>query len=175
MIVLSDSNVRILKPVPELDYFDSQNADLCREISPLEAWNIIIEEPEPFLKIAFRVRDAISVVFGVKRINGFSGKAAQQAKIGDYLDFFLVEYSDATTLVLTERDRHLDVLTCVATNGANVSITSSVCVHNWFGHAYMIPVGLAHRWIVHRMLRRLQQKLSTKFQGPLCPTKPSSG
>ncbi|MEL7521783.1 MAG: DUF2867 domain-containing protein [Cyanobacteria bacterium J06553_1] len=62
-------------------------------------------------------------------------------------------------MVLTERDRHLDVMTCISINGPTVSITSSVLIHNWFGHAYMIPVGIAHRWIVRRMLRRLRLKM----------------
>ena len=114
-------------------------------------------EPQPVLKIAFRVRDAVSSLFGVKAIGGFSDRKAQDAQVGDYLDFFLVEYADKETLVLTERDRHLDVMTCVSTNGPTVSITSSVRVHNLFGRIYMIPVGITHKWIVRGMLKRLQR------------------
>lgn len=160
MINLADINARVLKPVPELDYFDTQSAQLCREITPLEAWNFAMAEPKPFLKLAFWLRDAVSGVFGVKPIKGFSGKAAMDVTVGDYLDFFVVEYFDEKTLVLTARDRHLDVMTCVSTNGPAVRITSSVEVHNWFGHAYMIPVGVAHRWIVRGDLKRLQRRMN---------------
>jgi len=159
MIQYGDSNARILKAVDELDYFDTQSADLSRELTPLQAWNAIMEDPQPFLRLAFKVRDAVSSRFGVKRIGGFSGEAAQSVDVGQYLDFFLVEYTDADTLVLTERDRHLDVMSCISTKGPTVSITSSVLVHNWFGRAYMIPVSIAHRWIVRRMLRRLRLKM----------------
>lgn len=159
MIRLPNSNIRILQPAPKLNYFDSQGVELARAASPLEAWNVIMAHPQPFLKRAFQVRDAISSLFGVKRIGGFSGQQRQDVTVGDRLDFFLVEYVDDEALVLTERDRHLDVMTCVSTNGRAVSITSSVRVHNLFGHLYMVPVGIAHKWIVRGSLRRLQQKI----------------
>ncbi|MGC1504106.1 MAG: DUF2867 domain-containing protein [Sulfitobacter sp.] len=159
MITLANSNARILEPVQNLDYFDTQSADLSEEITPLEAWNLIMQEPQPILKQAFRVRDAVSSLFGVKKIAGFSGKIAQAVAVGDYLDFFLVEFSTPEVLVLTERDRHLDVMTCISTSGSVISITSSVRVHNWFGHLYMLPVGIAHKWIVRSMLRRIRTKL----------------
>ncbi|WP_349536757.1 DUF2867 domain-containing protein [Sagittula sp. NFXS13] len=152
--------MRILAPLETLDYFDSQTVSLAREISPLQAWNLITEDPQPLLKIAFKVRDAVSRKFGVKSIGGFSGTSTDTVSGGDYLDFFLVEHSDDDTLVLTERDRHLDVMTCVSSQGNEISITSSVTVHNLFGTAYMIPVGIAHKVIVRNMLRRLQRKLS---------------
>ena len=158
MIKLADTNARILEPVPELDYFDTQSVRLYREITPLAAWNFITEDPKPILKLAFRVRDAVSGVFGVKPIKGFSGKAVQAVTVGESLDFFLVEYSDENALVLTARDSHLDVMTCISTDGPVVTITSSVRAHNWFGHAYMIPVGIAHRRIVRGDLRRLQRR-----------------
>ena len=166
MIPVGDNNARILRAVDELDYFDTQSTDLSREVTPVQAWNAIMEDPQPFLKLAFKVRDAVSSRFGVKRIGGFSGEAAQSVDVGQYLDFFLVEYSDRDTLVLTERDRHLDVMTCISTNGLSVSITSSVLVHNWFGRVYMIPVGIAHRWIVRGMLRRLRLKNAVRAQDP---------
>lgn len=157
---MPDSNIRILQPVPELNYFDTQSVQLGRKPSPLEAWNAAMDHPQPLLKLAFRVRDAISSVFGVKRIGGFSGEQKQAVKVGDHLDFFLVEYAGDDALVLTERDRHLDVMTCISVDGTAVSITSSVRVHNLFGHAYMIPVGIAHRWIVRSSLKRVKQKFN---------------
>lgn len=116
-----------------------------------------MRDPQPLLKIAFRIRDTISSAFGVKRIGGFSGEAAASVSVGEHLDFFLVEYVDDACLVLTERDRHLDVMTCISVQARTLSVTSSVCVHNLFGRAYMIPVGIAHRWIVRHMFRRLHR------------------
>jgi len=160
MISMASSNIRILAPLDTLDYFDSQTVSVLSEISPLQAWNLIMSDPQPVLKLAFKIRDAVSRRFGVKSIGGFSGTPKYTVRKGDYLDFFLVEHVDDRTLVLTERDRHLDVMTCVSAQGNEISITSSVAVHNLFGKAYMIPVGIAHKLIVRNMLRRLQRKLA---------------
>ena len=160
MITLSNSEIRILAPVDTLDYFDSQTVCLAKDVSPLQAWNLIMQDPQPLLKLAFGIRDAVSKRFGVKSIGGFPGASHDTVQKGDFLDFFLVEHSDERTLVLTERDRHLDVMTCLSTRGKEISITSSVTVHNLFGRAYMIPVGIAHKFIVRNMLRRLQRKLA---------------
>ncbi len=162
MIMLDSSPVRILAPLETLNYFDTQTVSLPEQVSPLRAWNLIMEDPHPLLNVAFKIRDVVSVRFGVKSIGGFSGTPEETVSVGDYLDFFLVEHTDDTTLVLTERDRHLDVMTCISTQGKEVSITSSVQVHNLFGKAYMVPVGIAHRFIVKNMLNRLQSKLSAK-------------
>lgn len=160
MISLPDSNIRILEPVSDLSYFDTQSVEVAREITPLEAWNIIMTEPQPLLQLAFQVRDTVSSWFGVKKIGGFSGRQTQQVVADDKLDFFLVEYVDEHTLVLTERDRHLDVMTCISTEGHSVAVTSSVRVHNLFGTLYMVPVGIAHKWIVRGMLKHLRQTLA---------------
>ncbi|WP_368733762.1 DUF2867 domain-containing protein, partial [Glutamicibacter soli] len=84
----------------------------------------------------------------MKKIGGFSAVPRSSIQVGEHLDFFLVEHVAPDILVLTERDRHLDVMTCISTLGNSVTITSSVVTHNAFGRAYMVPVGPAHRLIV---------------------------
>ena len=116
-------------------------------------------EQGPLMRLAFRTRDGISALFGVKRIGGFSGTRREAVQAGDYLDFFRVEYSAPEVLVLTERDRHLDVMTCVSLVDRELTITSSVVTHNTFGRLYMLPVGPAHKLIVNSYLKRLQRKL----------------
>jgi hypothetical protein len=152
--------IRTLGPRDQLSYYDSQSVELVRPVAPLEAWNIIMASPQPVLRAAFAVRDAISARFGVKRIGGFTGARVGQVAVGDYLDFFLVEEATPEHLVLTERDRHLDVMTCVSCEGARLSITSSVVTHNLFGRAYMLPVGIAHKVIVRGMLDRLARAVA---------------
>lgn len=115
-------------------------------------------DPLPGLALAFRLRDAISARFGVKRIGGFSGAPVPVPKVGDHLDFFLVEAAEPGRLTLTARDRHLEVMICV-TGGTRLTITASVVTHNLFGRAYMLVVGPAHRLIVWIMLRRLVRGL----------------
>lgn len=154
--------VRTLRPLADLDYYDSRSITLPVAITPLEAWNLMTGEPGLLMRLAFRTRDAISSLFGVKRIGGFSGEKWETARVGERLDFFLVEHSALDALVLTERDRHLDVMLCLSIVGQVLTITSSVVTHNKFGRIYMVPVGLVHKLIVDRDLKRLVQKLDAR-------------
>lgn len=148
-----------LRAPSELDYYDCRSIQLPVEVTALEAWNIMTARPGPWLQLAFRIRDAISALFGVKRIGGFSGTRRESVQVGERLDFFLVEHSAPDRLVLTERDRHLDVMICLSSSERVVTITSSVVTHNAFGRAYMLPVGQVHKLIVNRDLRRLRRTL----------------
>ncbi len=143
-----------------LAFHDVQSIALPRPLGALEAWNLVMADPLPGLGLAFRLRDAISSRFGVRRIGGFSGRRAEKVAAGKRLDFFLVEVSEPEVLVLTERDRHLDVMTSITTTGQRLAITSSVITHNAFGRVYMLPVAPAHRWIVRRMLARVARRLA---------------
>ena len=156
---MTHASVHTLRPLPELDYHDSRSVLLPVQITALQAWNLMTAGQGPLMRLAFRTRDGISSLFGVKRIGGFSGTRREAVQAGDYLDFFLVEHSAPEVLVLTERDRHLDVMTCVSMADRVLTITSSVVTHNTFGRLYMLPVGPAHKLIVNSYLKRLKRKL----------------
>ena len=151
-----------------LDYLDIQTVAVARPMTALQAWMLISEQTGPLMRLAFRIRDTISAVFGVRRIGGFSGSRRGDVTVGDHLDFFLVEHVEPNLLVLTVRDRHLDVMTCVTTGAHSVSITASVVTKNLFGRLYMLPVGFAHRHIVRNSLRRL--KPASALWGSATPT-----
>ncbi|WP_431703284.1 DUF2867 domain-containing protein [Pseudomonas sp. BR20] len=156
------SPAHTLRALPELDYYHIKSVQLPVGITTLEAWNITTAEPGLVMRLAFRIRDAISALFGVRRIGGFSGVARKTVRAGEHLDFFLVEHSASDILVLTERDRHLDVMICLSITDRVLTITSSVITHNLYGHIYMLPVGLAHKVIVSRHLRRLKRSLEKR-------------
>ncbi|MBO5392012.1 MAG: DUF2867 domain-containing protein [Pseudomonas sp.] len=156
---MTRASIHTLRPLPELDYHDSRSVLLPVQITALQAWNLMTAGQGPLMRLAFRTRDGISSLFGVKRIGGFSGTRREAVQAGDYLDFFLVEHSAPEVLVLTERDRHLDVMTCVSMADRVLTITSSVVTHNTFGRLYMLPVGPAHKLIVNSYLKRLKRKL----------------
>ncbi len=160
MTAIDRSGATLVAPRAALNFFDAQSVALPRPVTPLAAWNHLMAHPLPLMATAFRLRDAISARFGVKRIGGFSGAPRDHVQPGDMLDFFRVEAVSDHELVLTERDRHLDVMTSVMVRQNRLCITSSVITHNLFGKLYMLPVGPAHRLIVHQMLRRLSRSLS---------------
>lgn len=154
------AQTRLVADAANLDFLDSQTVTLPRPVTATEAWNMITGDAGPVLRLAFRLRDAISARFGVKRIGGFTGRPVTAPRTGDRLDFFLVEDVAPDRLVLTERDRHLDVMTCVSTDGPRLTVTTSVVTHNRFGRAYMLPVAPAHRLIVRRMLAGILRKMA---------------
>lgn len=156
---LCDRPIEILAAREELDFFDTQSIILNDRIKPLDAWNAIMANPLPGMKTAFALRDAVSSRFGVRRIGGFSGHPVESVVKGDKIDFFLVEAATEDRLTLTERDRHLDVMTCISVEDRKLSITSSVKIHNLFGKAYMLPVAPAHKLIVRTMLHRLAAQM----------------
>lgn len=158
MVAIAD--VPLVAPREALDYYHSQSLTLPREMTALEAWNLMQSRPLPLMSLAFRIRDAVSSRFGVKRIGGFSGARPDHVAVGEHLDFFLVEEARPDLLVLTERDRHLDVMTCLSVEGRVFTTSASVKVHNLYGRIYMIPVGLAHGIIVRAMMRRMGQMLA---------------
>ncbi|WP_323783257.1 DUF2867 domain-containing protein [Leisingera sp.] len=159
------ARIQILAPAKELDFLDTQSIVLPVPVTPLAAWNIMHARPPPGMNLAVRLRDAISACFGVKGIGAISRTPKAAVKTGDKLDFFLVEALSDEVLTLTVRDRHLDVMTCVSSNSGVLSVTSSVKTHNLFGRVYMIPVRPAHRLIVARTLKRLQQELARRALG----------
>ncbi|MEP5760334.1 MAG: DUF2867 domain-containing protein [Litoreibacter sp.] len=154
-LTLPGTNIQVLAPVDELRFFDTQSVSLDQPVSPLDAWRMVASKPAPLMKRAFKVRDAISSMFGVKKIGGFSGTTPKSVEVGQMLDFFLVEYISEDVLTLTERDRHLDVMTCISSAANELTITSSVITHNTFGRIYMMPVGPAHKMIVRKYLKMI--------------------
>ncbi|WP_137151801.1 DUF2867 domain-containing protein [Devosia sp. FKR38] len=159
------SPAHTLGPRAELDYYDVRALALPMPITALQAWNLVTAEPQPLLQVAFGIRDTISALFGVKRIGGFSGTQRDTIKPGDRLDFFLVEHCASDMLVLTERDRHLDVMICIAIAEQVLTITSSVITHNAFGRLYMLPVGPAHKVIINSDFKRLKRRLDAMATG----------
>lgn len=153
------SHIQIVGPETDLNFLDSQSVTLTQPVMALEAWRQVMRQPMPVVKRAFAIRDAVVSKFGVKRIGGFSGTTPAQVEVGQKLDFFLVEHISPQVLTLTERDTHLDVMTCISVQDRTVSITSSVITHNWVGRLYMVPVGPAHKMIVARNLLWLSQQM----------------
>ena len=123
-------------------------------------WQRSTADDLPLLPLAFRVRDGISGLFGVAPIGGLRAPPPDEVRVGDKLAFFTVDAVRDDLLALAVRDRHLDVMACITTEGRKVQVTASVRVKNLFGHLYMLPVGPSHRLIVWAMLRRLKRSVA---------------
>lgn len=116
--------IPLIAPRTDLAYYNAQSIGLAQDISALAAWNIAMRDPIPGMATAMWLRDRISGLFGAAPINGFSGEQRSMVQAGAMLDFFLVEEVTQRLLVLTARDRHLDVMTTVTTYDHALTITS---------------------------------------------------
>ncbi|NBN77375.1 DUF2867 domain-containing protein [Microvirga tunisiensis] len=147
----------LMAPREELHFYDRRSVHLARAVTALDGWKLMRSQPSVLLDLAMRLRDAIACRFGVAPIRGFAPRVPAGLRAGDRLGFFTVDHVSDTDLVLTVRDRHLDVMTWLAVDGLAFSVTSSVRVHNLFGRLYMLPVAPAHKLIVAADLRRLRR------------------
>ncbi len=160
MMKIDTARIEVLAPRERLNFFDMQSHEMPRTLTPTEAYEGLTGRMQRRLGWAFALRDALSAPFGVRRSQGVSDRAGRPVSEGERLDFFLVERATPDRLVLTVRDRHLDVMTCLQCEGPLVTVTSSVVTHNAFGRVYMAVVGPAHRVIVRRGLRALARDLA---------------
>lgn len=146
-----------------LNYLHTARRRLNRDMTALEAYCKTTTHSSIALRLAFLVRDRISSLFGVQRIQGFKGARPRSAPgVGERLDFFTVEAIAKDQLVLTARDTHLAVMISIDITSSSSDplarwchITASVETYNAFGKFYMLPVAPAHKLIVWKMLKSL--------------------
>ena len=150
----------LIAPREALQFLHVDEVELARPLTALEVWQRSTADDLPLVPLAFRVRDGISGLFGVAPIGGLKAPPSEEVRVGDKLAFFTVDAVRNDLLALAVRDRHLDVMACITTEGRKVQVTASVRVKNLFGHLYMLPVGPSHRLIVWAMLRRLKRAVA---------------
>lgn len=165
----------VLAAPEALAYHDVQSAILPVAVTAPQLWALMTARSGWLLRLAFRIRDGVSAPFGIDRIGGFADDRPRVIRPGGRLDFFTVATVAPDLLVLMVRDRHLDVMTCLTTEGRAVAITSSVVTHNWFGRLYMLPVRPAHRWIVRSKLRAVRRALRCNPTPPEITVEPALG
>lgn len=155
------SQPTLLRKREDLDFFHQRSVQVPQNFSAYEAYCRMTDSSSAIMRGAFWLRDRISSIFGVTTIGGFRHKASQSPpEVGDKLDFFLVEGVSDTQLVLTSRDRHLDVMLSLTVGreqgrGSFVTATTSVVTHNLFGRLCMLPVAPAHHVIVWQDMKKL--------------------
>jgi hypothetical protein len=141
----------------DLDFLHSDSVPLNAPLTALQAYCAMTSHTPAWLAGAFRLRDFISRRFNVADIQGFTPRSPEHVpKVGERLDFFMVEGISDQQLVLTSRDTHLAVMVCMDVDRQHLSVTTSVVCFNTFGLLYMVPVGMVHGVIVRRMLGNLQ-------------------
>ncbi|PHM59835.1 DUF2867 domain-containing protein [Xenorhabdus sp. KK7.4] len=153
----------LLNKKDKLDYYSQQNTFIKNKTTALTVYNEMTKKTPLWIRLSFAIRDKISSLAGVEKINGFSGGHLEEnVQEGSSIDFFKIIRISDNELCLLSEDIHLTVLVSLNVLSSNnqgkgdkVTVTASVITHNFFGKMYMIPVSLAHSIIVNSMLRKM--------------------
>jgi len=106
------------------------------------------------LNFLFKIRDKIFGLFGVRALNGFLGKRI--VRDSNKIDFFNIEEYSDNSLILTNKDSHLDVMINLEIkNKNNLYLITSVKTHNIVGYFYIKLVAIFHKKIVRFGLKSL--------------------
>lgn len=90
------SQLRTVTPCDRLDFLDVQSVTLAAPMRPVEVYGVLSGWMAQRRRWAFRLRDALSAPFGMRRIGGFSGRMSKAATEGEKLDVILVEHASPT-------------------------------------------------------------------------------
>ncbi|EPG37762.1 DUF2867 domain-containing protein [Acinetobacter colistiniresistens] len=151
----------LVAPLEALNFLHQDYQYINKQLNALQAYHLMTGNPPFWLRIAFKIRDFLSLkLAGVQPIQGFGSPKAQTVKVNDKLDFFDVIKITETELFLQSADKHLRVLVALQIHEHDhiknkLSVTTSVVTYNFFGKVYMLPVSLVHGLIVRNSLKNL--------------------
>lgn len=107
------------------------------------------------------IRNNLVRQLGLKDVGAMRGaivKPPEAYQVGDRLGIFSIVGLTGDELLLGIDDSHLNVrvsvLKSVRHSGSNWIVSTVVHVHNWLGHAYMVPVSRIHPLVVKAMMLR---------------------
>lgn len=156
-------NMPLIAPLKDLNYLHQDCELVSKEMDITEAYNVMTRNVPFWLSFAFKIRDFFSKWLGdVQPIGGFD-RTIKTLKVGQKADFFDVIKVSKDELVLQSTDKHLSVLVVLQLTEHDdiyneLHICASVITYNFFGKVYMLPVSMAHGFIVRTMLNRLRIK-----------------
>ncbi|VXA54473.1 conserved hypothetical protein [Acinetobacter proteolyticus] len=153
----------LVAPLASLNYLHEAHQYIDKNLTVMQVYNLMTGHPPFWLRIAFKIRDFLSLKFGgVQPIKGFSSVKPENVSINEKLDFFDVVKITDKELYLQSTDKHLSVLVALQLQEHNeqeneLTVTTSVITYNLFGKIYMLPVSLVHDFIVKNSLKNLNQ------------------
>jgi hypothetical protein len=129
--------------------------------SALDAFLSVVQATPRWVDALMTVRNRIVSCLGLKDLGALSKAAinpSREYQPGERLGIFTVVENRREELLLTDQDKHLDVVISVyqSPSQANqITVSTVVHTHNWLGRLYMIPVAPMHKLIVQRMLAKV--------------------
>jgi hypothetical protein len=123
------------------------------DLDARHAAEAMVERQPRWIELLLALRNILVAPFGLKTSGATEGAPR------DMIGIFPVVSETPQRLVAGFNDKHLDfrLVVDVAAAGAarNVTATTLVLTHNWFGRAYLAVILPFHRLIVPAMLRKV--------------------
>lgn len=152
---------RAARLLPGAHFHDAWALHAARpELDPLSQFLRVATTTPAWVEAAMGLRNRIVKRLGLKDLGGLSqlnpDRPADSYREGERVGIFTLLERHADEVLLGDRDRHLDVVVAVhraaAGDGAVITVSTIVHVHNLLGRLYMLPVTPAHRVIARRMV-----------------------
>lgn len=121
----------------------------------------------------FTLRNKIVAVFGLKTSEHKSSRQTQldnfNCELGEHLGLFSVFQKTDNEVILGADDKHLNFRVSLyldkpksGTEQRNLTISTTVEFHNWFGRLYFLPVHPFHKLIVPTILKGIILELEKR-------------
>lgn len=151
----------IVPYLPGAHFADSYRVEVARpERTALQHFVQALQATPGWVRMLMRWRNRAVSLVGLKTLNTWDPRPGPM-QIGSRMGIFeLIRITD-DEVIAGDTDKHLRVvlsmqrLPATAGQGAAVSLTTVVHIHNWLGHLYMLPVGPAHKLIAPSVLERI--------------------
>ncbi|RCS58621.1 DUF2867 domain-containing protein [Parvibium lacunae] len=155
-------NCAVFPRLHNADFYDAWRVSTrIPSATALEAFLAVVKATPPWVDFLMALRNRIVSKLGLKNLGVLSKDGLTQRRDyqpGERLGIFTVVSNRPEELLLTDQDKHLDVVISVYQSSANSSeftISTVVHTHNWLGKLYMLPVAPLHKLIVRNMLSKV--------------------
>lgn len=140
------------------DFSDKHSID-C-DVGELSALTVYVEMSKitpRWIDHLMRLRNAIVSVVGIKDLGTLSAVQdidTDNITVGERVGIFTLIANEQDKVMLSDKDKHLDVVVTleIDRNNHQIALTTAVSVHNLLGRLYLLPVIPAHKVIVPALL-----------------------
>lgn len=152
------------------DFSDKHSID-C-DVGELSALTVYVEMSKitpRWIDHLMRLRNAIVSVVGIKDLGTLSavqGIDTDNITVGERVGIFTLIANEQDKVMLSDKDKHLDVVVTleIDRNNHQIALTTAVSVHNLLGRLYLLPVIPAHKVIVPALLNAYAGSKQSKMR-----------
>ena len=148
------------RALPRTDFADAWEAPLADPAAtPVEIALALFARAPGWVDRAMAARNWVVSWFGLKTpgvLSAVGSKPAADYRVGDRIGIFEIFALSEREALLGIDDSHLDVrVSVLKPDAAPARYVVSTCVvtHNRLGRLYMLPVGIAHPFVVRATMR----------------------